>query len=295
MPSWRTEAPAPRRRSRGFALLIVLWTLVLLSLLATSITAGGRGEAQIAANLRQQASIAAAADGIVYEALFHLMDTSGTHWPANGQRHRVALAGGTAEVTLVSEAGRFGLNHASQQQLQALLQQLGAAPGTVQGLAAAIVAWRTPDQDGQAARQYRSAGMAYGPPGAPFQSLAEMRLVLGMTPKLFADLLPHLSLGQTQDPDQAVADAVVRRALQAAASLPAPPPPAPPAAPAAGAPAPAAQAPAAAAAPPGLPVQVICTAVDLSGTSFTRRAEVLVAPDGAADVPPVRILDWSAG
>jgi hypothetical protein len=42
-------------------------------------------------------------------------------------------------------------------------------------------------------------------------------------------------------------------------------------------------------------VQVICTAVDLSGTSFTRRAEVLVAPDGAADVPPVRILDWSAG
>ncbi len=40
------------RSERGFVLLLVLWTLALLALIGTQVTAAGRSEAQVATNLR---------------------------------------------------------------------------------------------------------------------------------------------------------------------------------------------------------------------------------------------------
>jgi len=71
-------------RQRGFALLIVLWSMALLALIGTRITAAGHVEAQLATNLRANAIAEAAADGAVFEALFHFMDGSAGHWPAAG-------------------------------------------------------------------------------------------------------------------------------------------------------------------------------------------------------------------
>ena len=44
----RAEPDLAFPRERGFALLIVLWTVVLLTLLVTQLTSAGRGEAQAA-------------------------------------------------------------------------------------------------------------------------------------------------------------------------------------------------------------------------------------------------------
>src|SRR5215831_8873131 len=71
-------------RQRGFALLIVLWSMALLALIGTRITAAGRAGAQLATNLRASAIAEAAADGAVFEALFHFMDSSDGHWPVDG-------------------------------------------------------------------------------------------------------------------------------------------------------------------------------------------------------------------
>ena len=65
--------------------------------------------------------------------------------------------------------------------------------------------------------EYRDAGRDYGPSGAPFQSLDELRDVLGMTPELFAKLEPHLSIYTQDDPSRAVADPIVRQAMIEAA------------------------------------------------------------------------------
>ena len=54
---------------RGFALLLVLWTLVLLSLIVTGMVSAGRVEAQLASNLRAAAVAEAAADGAVHQGL----------------------------------------------------------------------------------------------------------------------------------------------------------------------------------------------------------------------------------
>ena len=63
----------------GFALLIVLWSVVLLALLATGITAAGRSQTQLAGNVRRAAAAEAAADGGIYAAAFHTTDA-----PARG-------------------------------------------------------------------------------------------------------------------------------------------------------------------------------------------------------------------
>ena len=48
-------AAARVRHQRGFALLLVLWAMVLLSLIGARIAACGRAEAQLAANVRDAA------------------------------------------------------------------------------------------------------------------------------------------------------------------------------------------------------------------------------------------------
>jgi general secretion pathway protein K len=214
-------------------LLIVLWTVVLLALLVTHLTATGRGETQLAANLRGAAVVEAAADGAVAEAIFHALDSGAGHWPADGRPRRIGFPAAVVELRLDSEAGRLNPNTAQPELLAALLHVVGADTATATAIAAAMVDWRFPDAQGRSggakAPQYRAAGRSYGPPGAPFRSVAEIGLVLGMTPALLARLAPSLSVFQDGEPDPRLADPrllqAIREATGAAPPVPAGPPP----------------------------------------------------------------------
>jgi general secretion pathway protein K len=205
------------RSQRGFALLIVLFALALLALLVGTIGATGRGEAQLAGNLRAAAQAEAAADGAIERAAFHVLDSAAGHWWADGTVHRLTPAdGGVATVRIDSEAGKVNPNRASAALLAALIQAVGADSLTAATIAANIVDWRTPDPQGAMsglAPAYRQAGRDYVPPAAPFQSVDEVGLVLGMTPALLARLRPHLSLYRDRDPDPLAADPVVAQAI----------------------------------------------------------------------------------
>ena len=63
-------------RQRGFALLIVLWTLALLALLGTQLLATSRQHVQLAHNLLDAAALEAAANGAVQQAIFGVLDSS---------------------------------------------------------------------------------------------------------------------------------------------------------------------------------------------------------------------------
>jgi general secretion pathway protein K len=200
---------------RGFALLIVLWTLVLLALLVAHLTATGRSETKIASNYAANAQAEAQADGAVFEATFHIINGE---WAADGSTQTLDLAHGRATVTLLSESGKINPNIASTDLLSSLLRVLGVDAGHASALASAIADWREPgDQprpDGAKAPQYNAAGLDYGPPDAPFESLDEIGRVLGMTPQLAAALRPHLTLYSYSDPDPSAADPVVLQALK---------------------------------------------------------------------------------
>jgi general secretion pathway protein K len=208
-------------RDRGFALLIVLWTLALLSLLISQLAASGRQAVRLASSMREQAVLQAVADGAIQEAGFHVAAAGAAHWPANGAVRELRANGASVRLRIVNDAGKINPSIASLELLTALVHGCGIELPKATAIASAITAWRFPSgQSNYGADAYQRAGRTYAPPGQPFDSLGELGLVLGMTPELLACLFPHLSLYRDSDPDPNSADPLVLRVLAETMGVP---------------------------------------------------------------------------
>ncbi len=212
------------RTDRGFALLVVLWTLVFLGLLIAHLAASGRNDAVLTGNLLRTAKLEAAADGAIHQVIFGLMRRDEERLAASGI-YRVRISRNTVTVRVQNQTGLVNPNVVQPQLLRALMIELGVHPPAASSLAAAIVDWRsqgqTPSDRGAKAPQYRAAGLAYGPPGESFRDIGELSDVLGMTPELLQRLKPHLTLWWDGEPDPALADPVVQSALRGTGNGPA--------------------------------------------------------------------------
>ena len=212
----------PRSDDRGFALLVVLWTLILISLLVLQLTETGSAQARLGANLRRAAIAEQAADGAVEEAAFHLMDRTQTDWPMTGGTHHLRLANGDADIVVRNEAGKVDLNNASPAVLTSLIQLAGAGTQDAAAIAQSVQAWHTPvptDQRAAVNAPYTAAGRPYVPPGSAFESVDELSLVIGVTPALFDRRGPPGPGLQGSAPGRARADAGGRRAAAAAGEV----------------------------------------------------------------------------
>jgi general secretion pathway protein K len=265
---------ASTRRERGFALLIVLWTLALLAFLVTLFAAAARTETRIAFNLRSAMEPEWNANGAVYTAAFHLLDRSDKHWDLDGKVHELAVPGGKVAVRITDEANKINLDTASVDLLRALLLGVGADAATASDLAGAIVDWReasTPEASAAKAAQYRAAGLDYAPPEKPFRSIDELAQVLGMTPALLAKMRPHLTIYSSYGPGRATTDPVALDAIMLLRKQ-------------------GGILPFERDASGQQVVQVIATASSADGVLFTRRAILRVDP--SAKERPCAILVW---
>jgi general secretion pathway protein K len=206
-----------RNGDRGIVLLVVLWTLALLALMSAAITGTGRREAGLGIALRSAAAARAGAEAALHETLYNLVTGRRR---ADGVTQRLPVGSATAAVTVRSEDGKLNPNTAPAETLAALVRAVGGGPSEASALAAAVVAWRgragSSGPDPAVLATYRAAGRTFGPPGSPFLHLEELRLVLGVTPALYAALAPHLSVYPDGVLDPDAADPVVRRALELA-------------------------------------------------------------------------------
>ncbi len=203
---------------RGFALLLVLWSMVLLALLAAQVTGAGRAETELAAALRQGAQLQAAADGAIYETIWHMLDGGGDYWAPGAMVRVLDEPGGRVTVSVTDERGKLDVNQAPPALLQALFAVLGADRATAQTVANAVADWRSQqptgtDSDTPLAADYRMQGRVWGPAGQEFQRLDELQLVLGMTPALYQASLPYLTLALEQGPWTQYADPPVLAAV----------------------------------------------------------------------------------
>ncbi len=210
-------------RQRGFALLIVLWTVAFLALLGTQIVAAGRSDTHLADNLRQEAVLEAAAAGAIQNVTFLILGAKDPQFQTYGVMSEVRVGGTPVLVRVENEGYRVNLNTASAVLLRSLIIEVGGTPGLADRLAAAILDWRTSGAKarprGAKAADYRAAGRDYGPPGTPFESVGELADVLGVTQDLFARMAPHLTVLTDGDPDMSTRDPVVARALTDAAGV----------------------------------------------------------------------------
>jgi general secretion pathway protein K len=206
------------RGSGGFALIIVLWALVLIAFIVAHLTASGRTEIRIASNLVANSVAQAAADGAVYEAIYNLSDPRPEQrWPVNGSAHEIVIGNTRVVVRLEDEASWINPSSASPLLLEALLRVTGSDPESARRVATAISEWvgsaTAPRPQDTPLAEYRAAGLDYGPPGSPIETLDELDRVLGVTPAVFAAIRPHLTLYGPPEPSPATTDPVVAAAL----------------------------------------------------------------------------------
>jgi general secretion pathway protein K len=204
----------------GFALLVVLWTLVLLALLTAQVTSAGRVQAQTAAALRVAAQLQFAADGAVQETIWHMVDGGGDYWPPGAGTHFLKEPGASAagvRVDIIDDRGKLDVNQVPPGLLSGLFAVLGADNATAQELGTAVADWRSQAAPGDAASsvppEYHTDGRAWGPPGQEMERLEELRLVRGMTPALYEASLPYLTLNLEQGPWLQYAPSVVLAAI----------------------------------------------------------------------------------
>ncbi len=257
-----------RPRDGGFILVVVLWTMALLALIATQMTGGTRLSTARATALRAAAVAAAAADGLVSEAIFHLLDSGPGHWEPNGQRRPIRLPRGEAEVIASREAGRINLNTAPPALLAAVLEAVGVPSARARPLAMLIYQFHLPGP-GDAA-PYRAAGLPYTPPGTAFRATEDLGLIPGIDAGLIARLGPHVTAHGDGRVDPAAASPFVRRILHSIAADSQPPPGA-----------------------DGSP-EVVRIEVVVRLRDATARRLVIVRPDPSAESPGqvIEILRW---
>lgn len=180
---------------RGFALLIVLWTLALLALIGSHITASAHGMLVRAASLRAAAEAEAVADGLVEQEIFHLMDPSQRRWQADGIVRPVVVPGGSGLVVIEDNAGRINPGSASAPLMAALMRRVGMDQAGAERIAASLADWhKAGTPGGPGASPYRAAGLNWAPSNERFATDEEMALVLGMTPDILTRLAPYVSV-----------------------------------------------------------------------------------------------------
>ena len=201
-----------RRGSRGVALLLVLWLVALFTALVG-------GFARTAQMERLQGSVLrdgvvgreAARAGVEYALVRVNAGDRRLRWVPDGRDNAWHFGDAAISVRIVDEMGKVDLNAAQPTLLAALLRQVGVAPGDADRIAGAIVDWRDTDSltqpsGGAEDDDYAAAGRPYGAKDAPFESIAEVEQVLGMTPAIYARVEPFLTVFSGNDmPDASYA------------------------------------------------------------------------------------------
>jgi general secretion pathway protein K len=198
-------------RARGFALVIVLWSLGMLALLGTQMTSTTRVQLRLAAQARDQAMAEAAADGAIQQAAFILFG-GGRLGPAVAPM-RIRVGDVAVGVSASDEAAKIDPNAVSKEVWRGLLVAIGMDTARATSLAGEVADWRTRSATsslgGAKIDFYRDRGLPYRSADHPFYSVDEIGLVPDMTPDILARLRPRLSVyheGDGDDPSGTAAD-----------------------------------------------------------------------------------------
>jgi general secretion pathway protein K len=191
--------------SRGFALLLVLWTLVVLSAVALSLAASVGTEVRASQelwNTLQAERLAKSGHDIAIYLETRAVGTSAedlANLPVevvvSGLKYRVSFDSGTVEILLEGENGRLDLSTATEDDLAAFFNEWSGDPNRAREVAASIADWvdsnDEPRSFGGESTWYLRQGYQprNGGPGA-----ADLPLVKGLRPE---DFVPSMVNSQS--------------------------------------------------------------------------------------------------
>jgi general secretion pathway protein K len=210
--------PPTSRPDGGWALISVLGTVLILSLIAAGLVSLSYATLRIGRTERAQLEASAIADAAISRAVVGLLDPRiDARWRVDGVARLFQFGDARVTVRIQDELGKIDLNAADGGLLARLLETTGGLDKDgARDLADKIMDWREADDlrhlHGATRNDYLAAGMSYAPRNGPFQSVSEVKLVLGMTEDLFARIAPALTVYSrrpTFDPQTAPREALL--------------------------------------------------------------------------------------
>lgn len=200
----RVNSMPPGGRQTGVAMILVLWVAMLLTVIAGSFAFATRTDMAVIQNSLERARAEAAADAALHRAMLEMYKPASdlTRWKSDGEMHDFEWQGIPVRVSLMDESGKIDINTANPDLLKGLLIFGGIAEDQAVKLVDAIQDWRDTDTlrrlNGAEEAEYQAAGLKYKPANAPFQTIEELRMVLGMTPELYRRIAPDITLFSRQ-------------------------------------------------------------------------------------------------
>jgi len=184
---------------RGMALVIVLWLVVLLSVMAAGHARNAHIDTMLASRQVGFARSRALAEaGINHIVLELLADTRAQQRPLDGSIFTVDVHGETVVVAIRDATGLVDLNAASADLLGATLRACGADQQQASELVDAILDWRDGDNlahlNGVEDADYRAADLGWTSRDASFESVDELKYLLGMRQALFDRLAAFVTV-----------------------------------------------------------------------------------------------------
>ena len=193
-----SHSPFPRQR--GIALVVVMWILVLMMVLAAGYSTTVRTETRSAAFNLQAAQARAVAEAGVWLAIQDLGRTGpGDPWQAEGGKTDYSYRHGHVEVRIQDQAGLLDLNKVNPDLLQTFMDSMDIGVEESRQITGAILDWRDRDHlvsqpAGAEEPDYRFAGYPYGVKNGPFNSVEELRRVMGVNEAIFQKLSPDFTV-----------------------------------------------------------------------------------------------------
>ncbi|MCK4493626.1 MAG: general secretion pathway protein GspK [Methylococcales bacterium] len=189
----------PSDSETGVALILVLWVISLLTIMASSFALTIKRETNLIANLRDHSKALAIAEaGITLAQLHLLLVDKEQRWRANGHIYASEFNGVKLRIKIQMESGKIDINKANEKFLSGMMKQTDVTEEKQQAIVNAILDWRDGDDlvriDGAEARDYQAANLSYVPSNKAFQNIEELQLVLGITPELYKQIKPMITV-----------------------------------------------------------------------------------------------------
>jgi len=201
-PASSSPLRSNNRSTRGIALVAVLWAVMLLALMAQSFTTDVRTGTQLTQNLVANAEARALADAAVHAAIGRLLsERSDANRAYDGSPYRTNIGGAEVDIAVQDENGKIDLKSALTSErylLERVIMWAGLTSDSSRAVVDAIADWQDPDSlrrlNGAEESDYRQTNRGYGPKNHSFDSIEELRLVLGITPTLFERIRPAITV-----------------------------------------------------------------------------------------------------
>ena len=196
--------PGTNTHQSGFALVAVIWTLGLVTLLGMAVIVGARYRTKTSSNYASVTAAEMAAESAVSLAISVAL--TATPGQAASFPLTCRLPGGErATITVEEETGKIDLNTASLPALTRLFTALSGDQSQGARLAALIVEFRKPKTQGT---------VAAAPAAARFTTIMELDQIDGIPPRLFRAALRYITVRSGKpEPDMDAAAPAMRRLL----------------------------------------------------------------------------------